>query len=436
MKRMSVAEAVAEIRPHDTISVPLGPGQPGSFMHGLATRVDYEELEIYTALLLDFYEIFTRPEVTCLNGFFGPVERMLIDAGHDVQFVPSDFRRFAPILQRRSARVVATVATPPDRYGDMSLSLHSGANVAEIEAAAADPERLLIVEVNPKFPRTYGLAPEHRHAIHVDVADIIIEGDRPPLDLADPEPSATDRIIAENACRYIHDGCTLQTGIGGIPSMVVKYLAEGDGGDYGVHSEMFTTGLMYLHKAGKVTNNKGIFNGISVTTFSAGTAELYEWLDGNETVRFLPVDVVNSPELIARNRRMVTLNGALAVDLWGQVVADTIGDRQYSGIGGHEDFVSAPGFDVEARSLVCLPATASVGGELKSRIVPRLPEGWVVTTPRHQVDVVVTEFGSAELRGRTVAERAEALAAIAHPDFRAELFEQIDRIYRSGRRGS
>ncbi len=420
-KVRSVEEAVAEIRPHDKLALPLGPGQPSAFTHGLAKRDDYVALEIYTALLVDFYEVFTKPGVTYMSGFYGPVERILVDAGHDVQFVPSDFRRFAPILQAREARVMATVATPPDRYGDLSLSLHAGASVDEIARCAKDPERILIVEMNPNFPRTYGLAPEHMHRIPIDEVDILIEGDAKPFILEDPEPTDIDRLIADNACRYIHDGATLQTGIGGIPSMIVRRLAEGDGGDYGIHSEMFTTGLMHLHRAGKVTNRKATFDGVSITTFCAGTADLYDWLDGNELVRFLPVDVVNSPEVIARNKRMVTINGALAIDLQGQVVADTIGARQFSGIGGHEDFVSAPGFDNESRSLVCMPSTVTVGGEVRSRIVPMLPEGWIVTTPRHQVDVIVTEYGSAELRGRTVRERAEALAAIAHPLSRSEL---------------
>jgi acyl-CoA hydrolase len=185
---------------------------------------------------------------------------------------------------------------------------------------------------------------------------------------------------------------------------------------------MFTTGLMHLHRAGKVTNQKGgPWDGFSVTTFAAGTQDLYDWLDGNDEVRFLPVELVNSPERIAHNRKMVTINGALCIDLHGQVVADTIGSRQYSGIGGHEDFVSAPGLELEDRSLVCLPSTARSGEAVVSRIVAELPEGWVITTPRHQLDVVVTEYGAAELRGGTVRERALALAEISHPDFREEL---------------
>ncbi len=181
-----------------------------------------------------------------------------------------------------------------------------------------------------------------------------------------------------------------------------------------------------MHKSGKVTNlHKGQYEGFSVTTFAAGTAELYEWLDGNRDVRFLPVDVVNSPEVIARNEKMVTINGALAVDLWGQVAADTLGGRQFSGIGGHEDFVSGSGLELTDRSIVCVPSTAIVDGVLTSRITGALPAGMLVTTPRHQLDLVVTEHGVAHLRGRTVRERARALARIAHPDFREDLERRV-----------
>jgi acyl-CoA hydrolase len=221
----------------------------------------------------------------------------------------------------------------------------------------------------------------------------------------------------------------VQTGIGGIPSQIVKLLAAGDGGDYGVHSEMFTTGLMELHRAGKITNaRKGQYDGMSITTFALGSAELYAWLDGNDAVRFLPVDLVNSPEVIARNQRMVTINGALAVDLYGQVVADTLHGRQYSGIGGHEDYVSVSGLALEDRSLVCLPSTSVVNRAPVSRVVAAFDAGTVITTPRHQLDVVITEFGVAELRGRTVRERALALADIAHPSFRAELHNSAEAL--------
>jgi acyl-CoA hydrolase len=209
---------------------------------------------------------------------------------------------------------------------------------------------------------------------------------------------------------------------------VVGLLANGDGGDYGVHSEMFTTGLMTLHRAGKVSNrHKGQFDGVSITTFAAGTPELYEWLHENDDVAFVPVDIVNSPEVISRNRTMITINGAVTVDLNGQVVADTIGGKQFSGIGGHEDFIAQSGLSLEDRSLICMPSTAVVDGVRISRIVPTLAAGSIVTTPRHQLDLVVTEYGVAHLRGRTVRERARALAEIADPAFRDEMREGAER---------
>lgn len=415
-------EAAARLRPTDTLGIPLGPGQPGALLHALGERDDWVDLTVGGALLVDLYPLFLHPGVHHQSGFFGPAERFLLASGADIQFVPADFRRFAPVLERTRPRVMATAATTPDGDGWCSLSLHAGATVAELVRASADPERELVVEVNPHLPRTRGLPPEHRHALHVDQIDVLVPSDRLPFVLADPEPGPVDEAIADLVRPFVPDGATLQTGIGSIPSGVVGRLAEGDGGDYGIHSEMFTTGLMHLHRAGKVTNaRKGVFDGVSVTTFAAGTAELYEWLDGNDEVCFLPVDLVNSPEAIARNRRMVTVNGALQVDLQGQVVADTLDGQQFSGIGGHEDFVAASGLELEDRSLICLPSTATVGGAVVSRIVDRLPAGAVVTTPRHQLDVVVTEHGVAELRGRTVRERARALAAIADPSVRDEL---------------
>jgi acyl-CoA hydrolase len=424
-RHLSASEAAALVRDVDTVGFPLGPGQPGAFLHALGERESYEDLQLFGALLVDLYEVFGRPGVRYFSGFYGPAERLLLQAGGSIEFVPADFRRFAPILQSMRPRVMCTVAAPPDAAGYCSLSLHAGASVDELHRAGHDDDRLLVVEVSEHFPRTLGIAPTWPHAIHVDEIDVLVESDRTPFVLGEDEPDDVARAIAESASQYIGDGATLQTGIGAIPSAVASLLANGPGGDYGVHSEMFTTGLMHLHKAGKVSNLRkgGVFDGHSVTTFAAGSPELYEWLDGNEEVRFLPVDVVNSPELIAKNRHMVTINGAVAVDVFGQVVADTVGGRQFSGIGGHEDFVSGPGLALEDRSLVCMPATARVGDELVSRLVPSFPAGAVITTPRHQLDVIITEFGAAELQGRTVRQRAEALASVAHPQFRDALLE-------------
>lgn len=409
------------MRDRDTLALPLGPGQPASFLHALGERERFVDLHVFSALLVDIFPLFARPGVRLLSGFFGPVERALAKAGHAIEYAPADFRRFEGLADRLRPRVLATLAAPPDARGYMSLSLHAGATVTALHQAARDPERRLVVEIHPALPRTLGLPPEHPHRLHVDEADAIVESDRPPFELPDPEPSQIDRAIAGHACRFIPDGATLQTGIGGIPSEIAELLAEGPGGDYGIHSEMFTTGLLRLHQAGKVSNRKGLFDGFSITTFALGTRELYDWLDGQQAVRFLPVSVVNDARVIAANRRMVSINGALAVDLYGQVAADSMGDEQYSGVGGHLDFCSAATRSHGGRSLVCLPSTATKDGRTLSRIVHPLPPGTPVTTPRHEVDVVVTEHGAAELQGRSVEERAEALVAVAHPDLRDEL---------------
>ncbi len=424
---MTPGDASALLGPSDTLGIPLGPGQPSAFLHALGDRDDWTELTVFGALLVDLYTVFTKPGVRYLSGFFGPAERFLVDSGARVEFVPADFRRFTRIAEQLAPRVVATVATPPDADGFLSLSLHAGATVDAIRSASTDPGRMLIVEMNAKFPRTHGLLPDHPHRIHVDEIDVLIESDRDPFVLAEVEPSAVDRAIAAHVTPLVPDGATLQTGIGGIPSTIVRLLADGPGGDYGVHSEMFTTGLMHLHRAGKVTNaRKGQYEGVSITTFAAGTPELYEWLDDNDVVAFLPVDVVNSPEVIARNETMITLNGAITVDLHGQVVADTIGGRQFSGIGGHEDFIAPSGLSLDDRSLICLPSTAVDAGTVVSRIMHQLPVGSIVTTPRHQLDLVVTEHGVAHLRGRSVRERAVALAEITDPRFRDELLAIAD----------
>ena len=426
MEELSAAAAADRIRDVDTLAVPLGPGQPVELLHALGRRERFERLEVFAALLVDLFPLFTRPGVALHSGFYGPVERALRDAGHRVRFVPADFRRFARIARRMAPRVMATAATPPDRDGHCSLSLHAGATIEELLRCGRDPDRVLIVEANARLPRTLGLPPEHPHSIHTSEIDVLITSEREPIALPETPASDIEQAIAVHAARFIGDGATLQTGIGGVPDAVARILAERAGGDYGVHSEMFTTGLWRLHLAGKVTNRrKGLHDGVSICTFAMGTRALYDWLDGEgrDRVRFLPVDDVNDPAIIARNRAMVSINGALSVDLVGQVVADELGGRQYSGIGGHEDFVTGSAFSDGGRSLICLPSRARGKDGPISRIVSRFAPGTCVTTPRHQVDVVITEHGAAELAGLTNAARREALIAIAHPDVRAELAE-------------
>ena len=422
-QELSAEQAAALLKPADTLGIPLGPGQPPAFLRALGEREDWTDLRIYGALLAVLTELFSRPGVHYFSGFFGPLERALRGAGADIQFTPADFRRFGPLLERQAPRVMATVATPPDADGWCSLSLHAGGTIGELRRAGAAPDRVLVVEASDSYPRTFGLG-EHRHALHVDEIDVLVASTDAPLALpgGDAAPTDVDKAIARHAVAYIPSGATLQTGIGSIPNQIATLLADGDGGDFGLHSEMFTDGCMKLHRAGKISNaRKGQYDGVSVTTFAFGSAELYTWLDDNSDVVFLPVEIVNSPEVIGANGDMVSINGALAIDVHGQVVADTIAGDQFSGIGGAEDFVAGAGLELSDRSLICLPSTVSKDGVLQSRIVPTFGPGAVITTPRHHVDVIVTEYGVAELEGKTVRERGEALAAIAHPQFRDEI---------------
>jgi acyl-CoA hydrolase len=417
-------EAAAVIHPRDTIGFGLGPANPDAFLTALGHRDDWEDLTFGGALLLGYYDVMTHPNVSYRSGFFGPAERIMLAEGADIELVPGGFRQFAPILRRYAPRVMTAQAAPPWPDGTVNLSLHLGATYEELMMAGRDPDRLLIIEVNPNLPRTCSLPPEFTNTIDLDLVDVVVEADGTPYALAPGQPDAIDEAIADRARSFIADGATLQIGIGTVPDMVASQLAAGAGGSYGVHSEMFTDGLMRLHLAGKVTNDsKTLFNGVSITTFALGSSDLYRWLDGNEQVAFVPVGVVNDPSVIARNHSFISINGALSVDLYGQVVADSIDGKQISGVGGHEDFVSAAETRIDDHSLICLRSTAVIGGVTRSRIVPLLPEGSVVSTPRHHTGVVITEHGAADLSGLTVRERAAALADIAHPDFRDELVD-------------
>jgi acyl-CoA hydrolase len=428
----SPEEAIAFIRPTDRIGFGLGPANPDAFLTALARRDDWVDLVLGGALLLNYYEVLTHPAVSYRCGFFGPAERVLLAQGHRIEHVPGGFRQFAPILTRFAPRVMVAQAAPPDGDGRVNLSLHYGATRPELLRAGQDPDRLLIVEVNPNLPRTHSRPPDFDNTIPVEVIDVLVEADGVPFALEEPPPDDVDRAIAGHALTFVSAGATLQTGIGTIPNVVASNLATGPLNGFGIHSEMFTTGLMRLHQAGKVSNaNKGVFDGVSVTTFALGTSELYQWLDGNEEVAFMDVAVVNDPTTISHNAKLVSINGALSVDLYGQVVADSIDGRQISGVGGHEDFVAGAELRPDAHSLICLRSTVEVGGSSISRIVGRLPEGSVVSTPRHHTGVVVTEFGVAELTGLTVRERAHALVEIAHPDHRSQLRQTAETLGRS-----
>lgn len=300
--------------------------------------------------------------------------------------------------------------TPPDEDGFCSFGVS-----ADYTMAAAECAKTVIAQINAMLPRTGGAS------IHLDAINLIVESDQPLIELKPPVIGEIEKRIGENVAGLIPDGATLQLGIGAIPDAVLLFLK--DKKDLGIHSEMFSDGVVVLAEAGVVTNKKKTINtGKFTAAFLMGTRKLYDFIDNNPDVELHPVDYVNDPCVIGQHENMMSINSALQVDLMGQVNAEMIGSRQFSGIGGQVDFVRGVSRSKNGKSIIALPATASNG--TISRIACELDRGAAVSTSRNDVHHIVTEYGVANLRGKSLRERALALIAIAHPDFREALAEQ------------
>jgi 4-hydroxybutyrate CoA-transferase len=309
----------------------------------------------------------------------------------------------------RIALDVALVqVSPPDTHGYCTVGTSVDAALAAVRSAG-----LVIAEVNRRMPRTHGNTLVHLSRLHA-----FILTDRPlPEHLPSP-PSPVDEAIGEHVARLVPDGATLQMGIGSIPDAALRRMFNKR--DLGVHTEMFSDAVVDLVDAGVITNRvKKVHPGRIVTSFVMGTRRLYRFVDDNPFVEFYPCDHTNDTAVIRKNESMVAINSALEIDLTGQVVADSIGFRIYSGIGGQMDFIRGAALSPGGIAIIALPSTAS-GGTV-SRIVASIQPGAGVVTTRGHVHWVVTEYGAVDLWGKTLRERAAALIGIAHPDFRAEL---------------
>ncbi len=414
-------QAAALVRPVDRLAAPIAAGHPVTLFRALGRRDDWKDLLILAGLFIEPYDLLTRPGVRLLSGFFGPVERILREGGFPVDYLVSNFRGQARSLRRMRPRVVAQTVSPMDDEGYFTFGVHAGATYTDFVAAGRDPERVLIVEVNPAMPRVAGIPEYGGNRVHVSEVDAILESDVALFELPDLPASPEERAIAALVEARIESGATLQFGIGGVPNEIAEALAKGGKGDFGIHTEMFGDGIMRLHQAGKVVNRKGLHDGISVGTFALGGAELYRWMNDNPVLSMLPVERSNDPAAIRANAKMTSVNTAMSIDLLGQVVAESIGGRQYSGTGGQEDFVMGAHECPDGKSFLVFTSTAQVHGKRISRIVARHPEGSVVTTPRYHVHWIVTEHGAVDLRDLSDVERAEAIARLADPEFRPAL---------------
>jgi len=325
--------------------------------------------------------------------------------------VPNLFER--KILPLDAALVMVS---PPDDYGYCSL----GVSVDVVSAAVKNAKKV-IAQINPKMPRTNG-----HSFIHVEQIDAWLEAEQEIPQLTPPVLDQVTEQIGQYVSMLVDDGCTLQLGIGKIPDAVLRYL--GNHKDLGIHSEMISDGIIHLMRKGIINNRRKTFHrGKTITTFCMGTKQLYDFVDGNPHVEFYPSEHVNSPIQIAKNDNMVAINSAIEVDLTGQVAADSIGHRFYSGIGGQVDFIRGASFSKGGRPIIALPSTTKDGKV--SKIVPHLKKGGGVVTSRGLVHYVVTEYGIADLRGKSIRERALELIRIAHPKFRDELLQQVRRLY-------
>jgi 4-hydroxybutyrate CoA-transferase len=315
----------------------------------------------------------------------------------------------------RSGRIPLDAAliqvSPPDTHGYCSLGIS-----VDVVMAAVENARYVIAEVNPNMPRTHG-----ETFLHVSRIDAFVPSDCPLLELPRPRQNEVAQRIGRHIAGLIDDGSTLQMGIGAIPDAVLACL--GDKRDLGIHTEMFSDGIIPLVETGVINGRcKSVHRHKIVASFCMGTRALYDFVHDNPAVEFLPTEYVNDPFVIAQQTKQVAINAAIEVDLTGQVCADSIGERFYSGIGGQVDFLRGAARSQNGKPIIALPSTATLkDGTRVSRIVPTMKNGAGVVTSRGDVHYVVTEWGVAYLHGTSIRERAFALIQIAHPDFRAGL---------------
>ena len=413
---VSTAEdAVAHIQPGQRIFIATGCAQPQELVRALVARsdslADTEIVDLLTLGEAPYAEAELVARFSVNSFFIGEAVRDIIQEGLG-DYTPvflSDIPRLISTGQI-SLDVALIQVTPPDENGMCSL----GVAVDIVKSAAANA-RLVIAQVNPQMPRTLGDS-----MLHVYDLDFLVPVDAPILEVPPPELTEVTREIGEYVASLVEDGSTIELGIGEIPQSVLASLK--DKKDLGIHTEMFTDAIIDMIEAGVINGRlKSRDRGKVVASFAVGTRRLYDYIDNNSTFSFNPTEYVNDPFVIAQQHKMVAINVALEVDLTGQVCADSLGERFYSGIGGQVDFNRGAARSQGGKAIIAMPSTAR-DGEV-SRIVCRLSPGAGVVTTRGDVHYVVTEYGVAYLHGKSVQERALALISIAHPKFRAQLMK-------------
>ncbi len=421
-ERLTTAEeAVTHIKSGDRVVVGHASGSPEILLKAMVDNKEaYENVEIVHMVSMGPSE-YCLPENSAHfihNSLFaGATSRKAIHEGRAI-FTASHFSQIPRLFTEKILPVDVTLCmlSAPDEHGYCSFGIS-----VDYTKPAAESSRIVIAEVTPHMPRTLGDA-----FIHVSDIDYIVECDSRPIEMQPPKIGPIDEAIGGYCAELIRDGDCLQLGIGAVPDSMLGFLK--DKKDLGIHTEMFSDGVVDLVNNGVITcARKNFHPNKMVATFFMGTEKLYRFIHNNPKVEMFTVDYTNNPAIIARNDNMVSINSSLQIDFTGQAASESIGYKQFSGTGGQADFVRGAAWSKGGRSIIAFHSTAAKG-EL-SRIVSHLDEGAIVTTTRTDVHYVVTEYGIAEMRGKSVPQRADALISIAHPDFRSDLRKEFSRMY-------
>ncbi|MBI4249670.1 MAG: GNAT family N-acetyltransferase [Elusimicrobia bacterium] len=417
---VSADEALQCVRSGQHIFIGSGCAEPEALVEALIRKApdlfDVEVLHLLTAGTAQYSESKFEGKFRHNAFFIGANVRSAVNRGR-ADYTPCFLSEIPKFIRSGKINVdVALVQTsPPDENGNLSLGIS-----VDIVKSAVESARTVIAQVNPRMPRTRGGS-----AIPAAAFSRLVWAEAPMLELKAANLSAEARKIGRHAAGLVEDGATLQMGIGAIPDAVLLSLIWKK--DLGIHTEMFSDGVLKLLEKGVITNRlKSLHPGIVISSFCMGSRRLYEFINDNPLFEFYPSDYVNDPRVIAQNVKMTSINSALQVDLTGQVCADSIGPRFYSGVGGQVDFIRGAAHSEGGKSIIALPSTAKEGAI--SRIVPVLEPGSGVVTTRADVDFVVTEYGVAGLKGRTIRERTLALIDIAHPKFRPWLLDEAKKL--------
>ncbi len=418
----TVDQVLGLIRSDDEIVVGVGASESVALLENLHTISErVQNVTVLSCLPMGPYAFCTNPlyegRFFQESWFFTASARMARDAGM-ASYVPTHLHLASrKRLGFRKPRVVFATASPMDKWGNMSLSLAVTYSKDFMEQA-----ELVVVEVSPHFPVTYGDT-----LINIRDVDYVVETDRLPPELPITPPSEKDLVIGRYIAELVEDGSTIQLGIGGIPNAVAQSLYGKK--DLGVHTEMLTDSVVDLYEAGVITGaRKTLHNRKMVATFVLGTRRLYEFVDRNPVCEIYRSEYVNDPYVVGQNYKMVSINTSLQVDVTGQCCSEALGTRQYSGTGGQTDTAVGAQMSEGGKSIIALYST--VRDDDISTIVPTLTPGAPVTLSRMDVDYVVTEYGVAALRGRSVRDRIKNLVDVAHPKFRDKVREQARSAYR------